>query len=214
MEITVQQLFDLLPRNRNVRLKTPAEFGQSVVIPAATYSPWNDDQSFIAAYNAIQANTLVDAYRCYELWSLIGQMGGLEGDILEVGAWRGGTGCLMAQRAQTLAAPKRVYLCDTFSGVVKAGDKDSDYKGGEDADASASVVRELAARLGADNIEILEGIFPEDTGHLVADRFFRCVTSMSMSMIPRETSWIGFGRASASVVAWSTMITVSPVAAA
>jgi O-methyltransferase len=172
MEITVQQLYDLLPRIRDVRLNAPTKFSQSVVIPAATYSPWNDDQSFIAAYNVVQANTLVDAYRCYELWSLIGQMGGLEGDILEVGVWQGGTGCLMAHRAQRLAAPKLVYLCDTFTGVVKAGENDSQYRGGEHADASASVVRELATRLGTDNIEILQGIFPDDTGHIVADSIF------------------------------------------
>jgi O-methyltransferase len=117
-------------------------------------------------------NTLVDVYRCYELWTLVEQVLPLPGDILEVGVWKGGTGCLMAKRAQLLKSPATVFLCDTFAGVVKAGERDPHYRGGEHADASIENVRQLAADLGLTNIEIMEGIFPDDTGPRVASRQF------------------------------------------
>jgi O-methyltransferase len=144
------------------------------VTPRATYSPWEDDKAFLSVFREIKKNknTLVDRFRCYELWSLVGQTAKLGGDILEVGVWRGGTGCLMAYRAQAAGSPLRTYLCDTFTGVVKAGVKDSAYRGGEHSDTSIDVVKELAQTLRVSNIEVLQGIFPEDTGDRIADRVF------------------------------------------
>ena len=67
----------------------------------------------------------------------------------------------------------KVFVCDTFSGVVKAGAKDSGYVGGEHADTSKRIVFDLAARMGLTNVEILEGIFPDATGVRIANRRFR-----------------------------------------
>lgn len=82
------------------------ELLHSHIKPAASYSPWLSDREFVAAYEKLRDCTLVDIYRCYELWSFARETNRIEGDILEVGVWRGGTGCLMAQ-----ASPgKTVYL--------------------------------------------------------------------------------------------------------
>jgi O-methyltransferase len=96
----------------------------------------------------------------------------LDGDVLEVGTWRGGTGCLLARRAQQLQMPATVYLCDTFEGVVKTGAADS-YRGGEHADTSIPIVQECGTKLGLSNFRILRGIFPEATGSEIADHRFR-----------------------------------------
>src|SRR3984957_12027688 len=105
-----------------------------VVLPNATYSPWNLDETFIAAYSQIKDATLVDKYRCFELWRLVEQCTKLEGGaLIEVGVWRGGTAALIATQARNLGLRDKVYACDTFSGVVKAGDEDPDYVGGEHA---------------------------------------------------------------------------------
>jgi hypothetical protein len=53
--------------------------GYEVVLPNATYSPWNLDKAFRAAYSQIKDATLVDKYRCFELWSLVEQCAKLEG---------------------------------------------------------------------------------------------------------------------------------------
>jgi len=147
----------------------------STLISAATYSPWRVDADFLAVYDVVADSTLLDEMRLYELWRLAGQVGGLGGDAIEVGCWRGGAGCLVARRVAGHSPGARTFLCDTFAGVVKAGAHDPTYVGGEHADASADGVRALARRLGLDSVEVLEGVFPEDTGPAVADRRFSFV---------------------------------------
>ncbi len=172
MDISLEDLFRNVGRLRNLSLTTNTPVCHSIVLPAASYSPWGDDRPFLNAFDAMRDNTLVDLYRCYELWHLSGQMASVDGDILEVGVWRGGTGCLIASRAQTLAPSKRVFLCDTFSGVVKTGASDPRYKGGEHADTSVDIVKNAAAKLGLRNVDILKGIFPDETAAQIADRKF------------------------------------------
>ncbi len=72
------------------RMPGTAEYDRAS--PIATYAPWNVDSAFLAAHKAIARNTLVDIYRCYELWTLVGQTAKLTGSLLEVGVWRGGSG--------------------------------------------------------------------------------------------------------------------------
>jgi O-methyltransferase len=140
--------------------------------PWATYAPWNADPDFVATYNAIKDHTLVDLYRCWELWTLVGQSAKLDrGGILEIGVWRGGTGAIMARKAALCGIKEPVYLCDTFTGVVKAGSNDTRYRGGEHADTSRRLVETLTREtLKLTNVEILEGIFPDQTAHQIEGR--------------------------------------------
>ena len=141
--------------------------------PTATYSPWNDDPEFLETYDVISRSTLVDKYRCYDLWSLVGQSSKLEGSLIEIGVWRGGTGTLIARKSLLCGIDAPVYLCDTFRGVVKASAQDSVYNGGEHADTSRERVESLLAKMSCDNAVILEGIFPDDTGEQVESGTFR-----------------------------------------
>ncbi len=135
------------------------------VLPVkATYSPWLTDSAFQSAFDEVKANTLVDLFRCYELWKLVQQASKLSaGALIEVGVWRGGTGCLIARAAQLAGIPEPVYLCDTFEGVVKAGAMDTVYSGGEHKDTSEQLVADLAKRMALNQVRILKGIFPDDT---------------------------------------------------
>jgi O-methyltransferase len=153
----------------------PRPHGHEEVRPAASYSPWTTDRSFQATLAAIQGFTLVDQYRCFELWKLVEQVAKLpEGSIIEVGVWRGGTGALIATQAKNCGIREKVFLCDTFSGVVKAGVNDSVYKGGEHADTSKQIVEDLVgAQMKLDNVEILQGIFPDDSARYLAGMRFR-----------------------------------------
>jgi O-methyltransferase len=143
------------------------KFKHSLIFPKNTYRPWLGDQEFLSVYEAIKEHTLVDQYRCFELWDLAQQMSGLEGAVVEVGVWRGGTAAILAKAS---GAESRVFLCDTFEGVVKASaDQDSVYKGGEHADTSISLVESLLVSLGLSNCFILKGIFSEETAHLLTE---------------------------------------------
>jgi O-methyltransferase len=146
----------------------------SQVWPFATYSPWLTDTAFKRVYDEIKHHTLVDHYLCYDLWQLVAEVAKLDrGDLIEVGSWRGGTGCVIARRALFCSLLSTVFLCDTFRGVVKAGALDTFYTGGEHADTSPEIVNDLVRRLRLRNVQVLIGVFPEETGHLIADREFR-----------------------------------------
>jgi O-methyltransferase len=135
--------------------------------PYADYAPWLGDDEFLMVHEKIRNHTLVDRYRCWELWTLAAEVRSVAGILLEVGVWRGGTGVLLAYRALQLGIDSPIFLCDTFRGVVKASESDNFYKGGEHADASPEIVAQLAKKLGVTRIEILPGIFPDETGSLI-----------------------------------------------
>lgn len=146
----------------------------SKVEPLAQYSPWLDDRVFLDVYAVCSSRkrTKVDIMRCYELWQLVEEVKDLRGGLIEVGVWAGGSGVLIAKRANMLGITDTTYLADTFEGVVKAGGKDSLYINGEHKIGSDSV-KGLMAEVGVSNTHILEGIFPDDTSKLIKDKEFR-----------------------------------------
>ena len=152
-----------------------ADGSYAPILPSATFSPWNTDREFVRIYEIIRHQTLVDRYRCFDLWSLVDQVRHLQGSLLEVGVWRGGTGALIARRASLADPASRIYLCDTFKGVVKASARDSAYRGGEHADAQRGDVEALLGRVAVDpaRVTILEGIFPDDSAHRIPPGPFR-----------------------------------------
>jgi O-methyltransferase len=116
---------------------------------------------------------LVDEMRLSELWSLAGQLASTPGDIIEIGVWRGGSGCLLAVQSARGGSPATVFLCDTFAGVVHAGAEDPIYAGGEHGDTSTELVESLVNYLGLDNVQLLVGTFPDETGQGIEDRQFK-----------------------------------------
>lgn len=139
-----------------------------VVQPHATYAPWRKQTKFMKIYEKIKEFTLVDLYRCFELWSLLNQTKKcISGDILEVGVYKGGTGALLASATEYAQIQSDIFLCDTFKGVVKTGSKDNIYKGGEHSDTSVSEVENLINCLNLKNVQIVKGIFPDE----VLERF-------------------------------------------
>jgi len=130
--------------------------------------PWVNDAEFLAAHARVCEHTLVDLYRLYELWQLARQLDGVEGDFLEVGVWRGGSGCLLGLASRR--ADRRISLADTFTGVVKVGDQDTRYRGGEHADTAVERVQALLQNNGLEHIQVLVGMFPECNAERVGDK--------------------------------------------
>lgn len=134
--------------------------------PHATYAPWITDAAFTSLWSRLSPHSLLDEMRAHELWTLGKQATAIPGDILEVGTWRGGSAALLAAAVE--GSGKEVYAADTFEGVVKAGDKDPYYKGGEHADAAVADVQATFRLAGATEPTILQGVFPDATGMLVS----------------------------------------------
>ena len=156
--------FDIRRVKRNGKIvwsNPPSTKKHQVIYPHATYAPWLEDDEFLRLFEKIKGYTWVDIYKGYELWSLAKQSIRVEGDVLEVGVWRGGSGALIAEAVKN--TNKTVYLADTFAGIVKAGPNDPKYKGGEHADASYEAVADLLKSLSLNNTVLLKGIFPDDT---------------------------------------------------
>lgn len=134
----------------------------------ARYAPWQDDDEFIYIYDKVKKNTLLDVYRLYEIWNLTKQLKSIQGNMIEVGSWRGGCGVMMA-----LNNNLTTYLCDTFNGCVKASDMDSWYKGGEHSDCTIEDVKTLINDLRIEGVSVLNGVFPEDTGESIISSKFK-----------------------------------------
>src|SRR5262249_9344039 len=82
----------------------------SGIFTQSTYAPWNGDAEFQSVFSIVRSHTLVDEYRSYELWTLCKQLEALDpGDILEIGVWRGGTGCLLGVGNKN--SRSKVFLC-------------------------------------------------------------------------------------------------------
>lgn len=141
------------------------EYPYEKIVPYATYAPWREDDDFIYIFNKIRRNTLVDIYRLYSLWISCRESAKCRrGDIIEIGVWRGGTGTLLGYAMNKYCIEKntKLYLCDTFSGVVKAGREDVYYSGGEHSDTSLDIVKRLLYNCNVVNTDIIKGIFPDD----------------------------------------------------
>ncbi|MCM1047762.1 MAG: class I SAM-dependent methyltransferase [Clostridiales bacterium] len=147
-----------------------------LIVAFATYAPWRKEKKFKGMYEIIKNRTLVDVYRCYELWQLLIQSKKCKsGDILEVGVYKGGTGALLAAAARYAQIDAQVFLCDTFEGVVKTGAKDNLYKGGEHSDTSFEYVKDLIDNLSLENVHIFKGIFPDDVSEIFDTKTYRFV---------------------------------------
>lgn len=148
------------------------------ITPYATYAPWREDEGFISIYEKVKNNTLVDIYRLYSLWISCRETAKCgKGDITEIGVWRGGSGALLAygMKLSPTKEAGKVYLCDTFQGVPKAGAEDTCYTGGEHSDTNLEMVEELLKNCGVENVEIVVGIFPDDCYARFKNKIFRLV---------------------------------------
>ena len=156
----------------NIRVYPPG-YGRNTLI--ADYRPWEADREFLAAWRRCRDQSLVDIARLYELWQLARGQAHRPGAILEVGSWRGGSAALIALAMRSVGSEREVYAADTFAGVVKAGAHDPHYRGGEHADTGTEQVAAYLSSLGLDRIQLLTGMFPEQTGDRITDRSFALV---------------------------------------
>ena len=115
--------------------------------------------------NIAKSNSVVPEHKLKFLWDSVCECP--PGDIVEVGCWRGGTSLILSASAREFKPESRVYLCDTFKGIVLAGPNDNTHKDGNFSNTSKQHVQDLLTKQGLTNFTLLEGTFPHDTGHLV-----------------------------------------------
>jgi len=173
---------------------TVSDFKYELITPYANYAPWLQDAEFQDTYNRIKDHTLVDIYRCYELCQLTQEVLAINdtASFLEVGVWKGGTAGIVGRKLALLNSNIPFYLADTFSGVVKASEKDEFYKGGEHADTTIEIVEKLMSETGS-NYKILTGIFPNDTAAKISadEKFGFCHIDVDVYQSAKDiVDWI------------------------
>lgn len=140
-----------------------------------SYAPWANESHLTPFFEDVKPqfysksesskSTLVDIYRFWSIYEALFSLRHVKGDAIEVGTYRGGTAALIGHTLQHLGSNDHLYICDTFTGVVKATGRDTAYVGGEHSDTTVDIVESLVSKYRDRNkFSILKGIFPEETG--------------------------------------------------
>jgi O-methyltransferase len=109
--------------------------------------------------------TIVPPYRCRSLHTLASGVRNLNGQVAEVGVYKGGTALMLAE----LMPAKRLYAFDTFTGMPGTAGSLDIHRAGDFADTSLEAVR---GRLQAyPNVEFRRGLFPRTTEGLEREAF-------------------------------------------
>lgn len=129
---------------------------------------WDKQNEFNVLYGQIREHTVVSKNRCFMLYQLLRYASNLDGDIAEVGIYKGGTIKLIAK-----AVPyKNVYLFDTFSGMPAMTTETDFHKAKDFNDTSLSSVKSLLK--DCSNLTFCKGLFP-DTASPIKDKKFSLV---------------------------------------
>jgi O-methyltransferase len=128
---------------------------------------WRRDESFTAIVSDLARRNIliVDPIRGYTLHQLARSFSGKEGEVAEVGVYKGGTARILA-----LGCPnKRVHLFDTFTGMPSSDPTIDYHPVGDFADTSLESVQRLLS--DCPNVEFHVGMFPGTAGPIENTRF-------------------------------------------
>ncbi len=128
---------------------------------------WAEDEFFCSLVKQTKNFTLVNQRRCFMLYQLAKHATGINGDVAEIGVYKGGTAKLISK---TVAKNnKTVHLFDTFSGMPETDTTKDLHKEGDFSDASLDSVKSYLN--DCSNVCFYEGLFP-DTAAPVSDLQF------------------------------------------
>ena len=85
-----------------------------------------------------------------------------QGNVLELGSYRGGSACFMARAMQTYLPTSRFFALDTFEGMPYADRAIDAHSKGDFSGVDLDEIRSFAATASLSNLEFVKGRF-EDT---------------------------------------------------
>jgi len=131
---------------------------------------WEQDEDFGPLFEAITDRTLVDRPRCYILHRLALQARALDGDVAEIGVYKGGTALLLRRTLD--GSGKSIHLFDTYAGMPETDASKDEHRAGDFDDTSLKSVQAFVGT-GPD-VTFYAGLFP-DTARGLEDRRFALV---------------------------------------
>jgi O-methyltransferase len=136
--------------------------------PPRTPSPWEVDAKFQDLVRLIGNRSLLTHDRLFMIYQYARLANARQGDIAEVGVYRGGTAKLLARTCPDTT----IHLFDTFAGMPQADASIDRHKKGDFADTSLAQVQDFLS--DCPRVDFHPGFFP-DTAGPVRDRQFSLV---------------------------------------
>jgi O-methyltransferase len=133
------------------------------------FEPW-ESSSWDARFAAALERSLVSRDRLYVLYTLLSQAcDAVAGDVIECGVYRGGTARMLGEVLSRAQSAKRLYLCDSFSGMPDVDANVDLHKRGDFADTSLEQVRAFLSPVP--NAVFVPGLIPESFEEIPEGRF-------------------------------------------
>lgn len=111
-------------------------------------------------------------YKIIFLLQCIKETEHLEGDIIELGSYKGGNAIMIAKFLKQIGSKKKVYACDTFSGIPE---EDSNVKDIADmgyfSDTNLDAVKKKLKKYDVFNVKLVIGDFRNTLPNLDKEKF-------------------------------------------
>lgn len=127
----------------------------------------SNSKEFQLLYEQIKGYTLVSQDRCFMLYQLVKYANAKQGQIAEVGVYKGGTAKLISKAVTETA--KTVHLFDTFSGMPPTDASKDLHQQGDFHDTSLDSVKKYLR--DCENVQIYQGFFPHTSAHITDMKF-------------------------------------------
>jgi O-methyltransferase len=128
---------------------------------------WDTNEAFVSLLKQIEGRSVVGRERCFMLYQLVRHTTGMDGDIAEVGVYKGGTAKLIAKVAAETT--KTVHLFDTFSGMPPTDITKDLHKEKDFSDAPLDDVKMYLK--DCSNVRFYPGFFPDTSDDVSNLRF-------------------------------------------
>lgn len=129
------------------------------VIDRSPIPLWFEDIEFLSLMEEIITETKVEVPSCYMLYQFALNTVRTEGNIAEVGVYKGGSAKLLATVFEK--SGKELHLFDTFEGMPSVNQNIDWFSKGSFADTEIHVVRVYLSNFS--NVQFHKGFFPDTT---------------------------------------------------
>lgn len=130
----------------------------------------------------------LDPERLYAYLDALWQRRELDGTVLEVGCWVGGTSAVASRMLRRTGHPKRYVCVDTFSGFVPS-QLENDVRHGTPREYerffrenSVETVRQLVDRWGAPEVELVQGDIATIDAETLPERIAVCLLDVDLEI--------------------------------
>jgi O-methyltransferase len=123
--------------------------------------------------NKIEIEVLLDSRYIAGLLSLLLTTNKIQGDIIELGTYKGGSAILMARLLKQIGSTKKIYACDTFAGHPYNDQIPFKRGKGEFSDTNVNYVKAKFKKFGVEeSIVPIQGLFEETLFRELSDERF------------------------------------------